>query len=181
MAAPKKVPMTEPKPPVSKQPPTTAQMMKMNSRPIPSPACIERSSSASMIPISAAVAVDPVAEARLREQPGADDGDRDPPKHLDLEVVVGQVAREELAGRLETARAVDVLDRGLASQLERDGGVHALQHEERRQRHDKARQLRPDHRDPVDETDYDSEEQDERDRRPDVDVPKCRQIAEQQP
>src|SRR5205814_9718022 len=56
IAAPKNVPMTEPKPPVSRQPPTTAQMMKMNSSPIPSPACIERSSSASMIPINAAVA-----------------------------------------------------------------------------------------------------------------------------
>src|SRR5438477_6846619 len=56
IAAPKNVPMTDPKPPVSRQPPTTAQMMKMNSRPMPSPACIERSSSASIVPISAAVA-----------------------------------------------------------------------------------------------------------------------------
>src|SRR5947199_4564910 len=55
IAAPKKVPITEPKPPVRRQPPTTAQMMKMNSRPMPSPDCIERSSSASMIPISEAV------------------------------------------------------------------------------------------------------------------------------
>ena len=49
------MPITEPKPPVSRQPPTTAQMMKMNSSPIPSFDCIDRSSSASMIPISAAV------------------------------------------------------------------------------------------------------------------------------
>jgi hypothetical protein len=56
IAAPKKVPITEPNPPVNRHPPTTAQMMKMNSRPMPSPDCIERSSSASMMPIRAAVA-----------------------------------------------------------------------------------------------------------------------------
>src|SRR2546422_5600241 len=54
IAAPNKVPITEPKPPVRRQPPTTAQMMKMNSRPMPSFACIDLSSRASMIPISAA-------------------------------------------------------------------------------------------------------------------------------
>src|SRR5207249_7848653 len=33
-------------------------------------------------------AIDPIAEARFREQPGADERDPDPPEHLGLEVVV---------------------------------------------------------------------------------------------
>ena len=36
----------------------------------------------------AAGAVDPVAEARLGEQPGADEREPDPPQHLHLEVVL---------------------------------------------------------------------------------------------
>jgi hypothetical protein len=60
----------------------------------------------------AAGAVDPVAEPRLREQPRADDRDPDPPQHLHLEVVLREIAREEMPRRLETACTVDVLDRG---------------------------------------------------------------------
>ena len=94
----------------------------------------------------AAGAVDPVAEARLREQPRADDREPDPPQHLHLEGVAREVGGEEPVRRVEAARRVDVLDRGRAGELQRERGVDALEDEERRQRDDEARQLRLHHR-----------------------------------
>ena len=128
----------------------------------------------------AARTVDPVPETRLCEQPGADDRDADPPEHLDLEGVVGEIAREDLVGRVEPARGVDVLDRCLPGQLERAGRVHTLEDEEGRKRDDEARQLRFDHRHAVDETDRQAEHQHEGHRRPDIHVLKGRQVAEQE-
>src|SRR6266481_7901441 len=49
----------------------------------------------------AAGAVDPVAEAGLGKEPGTDEGDTDPPENLDLEGVVGEIAREDLVCGIE--------------------------------------------------------------------------------
>ena len=54
---------------------------------------------------------------------------------------------------LKPLARVDVLDRGRAGELQRERGVDALEDEERRERDDEARQLRPHHRVAVEEPD----------------------------
>ena len=106
----------------------------------------------------AAGAVDPVAEARLGEQPGADEREPDPPEHLHLEGVLGEVRREEAARRRRSRSPCRCPgSRSCPVSFSVPRRVDALEDEEGRERDDEARQLRLHHRDAVDEADREAE------------------------
>ena len=95
----------------------------------------------------------------------------DPPEHLDLEVVVRSRSPAKIWLRRSKPLAASMSWIAVVPvSFSVTAGVDALEDEERRQRDDEARQLRPDHRVAVEEADREAEQQHEHDRRPDVQV-----------
>ncbi len=188
-SAPNAVPMTEPWPPKSRQPPTVAATTNCSSRPSPSFACADPRRRAVSMPTSQAAqdvatnrailvrptgmpvapgradvasdALNPVAVPRTQQDPRRHQRDHNPPEHRDLKLRAADCDRgaQECVWDCKARGIVQSEDDHVARDPGRYSHVQSLQGKEHRQGDDETRQTGRDDERAVRQADQDGDDE----------------------